>query len=132
MNVPAYAIAYIRDVDFGPEIIEYIEKIEATLAPYSGRFIVHGGPIVQVEGEWTGDVVIIEFPGRDGRPGVVRLTRLPGDPAATHRALALDDRSAPRPAQGLPGRQQDRGADGRGRLVSDLQEAVLDELPDNR
>ncbi len=62
MNVPAYAIAYIRDVDFGPEIIEYIEKIEATLAPYGGRFIVHGGPIVQVEGEWPGDVVIIEFP----------------------------------------------------------------------
>ena len=23
---------------------------------------MHGGPIVQVEGEWTGDVVIIEFP----------------------------------------------------------------------
>jgi uncharacterized protein (DUF1330 family) len=61
-DVPAYAIAYLRDVDFGPEIIEYIEKIEATLTPYDGRFIVHGGPIVQVEGEWTGDVVIIEFP----------------------------------------------------------------------
>ncbi len=64
MNVPAYAMAYIRDVDFGPEIIEYIEKIDATLAPYGGRFIVHGGPIVQVEGEWTGDVVIIEFPDK--------------------------------------------------------------------
>lgn len=62
MNAPAYAIAYIRDLDFGPEIIEYIEKIDATLAPYGGRFIVHGGPIVQVEGEWTGDVVLIEFP----------------------------------------------------------------------
>ncbi len=62
MKVPAYAMAYIRDLDFGPEIIEYIEKIDATLAPYGGRFIVHGGPIVQVEGEWTGDVVIIEFP----------------------------------------------------------------------
>ncbi len=62
MKIPAYAIAYLRDVDFGPDIIEYIEKIDATLAPYGGRFIVHGGPIVQVEGEWTGDVVIIEFP----------------------------------------------------------------------
>ena len=37
MKVPAYAIAYIQDVDLGPEIIEYIEKIEATLAPYGGR-----------------------------------------------------------------------------------------------
>ena len=62
MNVPAYAIAYIRDVDFGPEIIEYIEKIQATMDPYGGRFLVHGGPIVQVEGEWTGDVVLLEFP----------------------------------------------------------------------
>ena len=62
MTVPAYAIAYIRDLDLGPEIVEYIEKIDATLAPYGGRFIVHGGPIVQAEGEWTGDVVIIEFP----------------------------------------------------------------------
>ena len=62
MNVPAYAIAYIRDLDFGPEIIEYIEKIDATLAPYGGRFIVHGGPITPAEGEFEGDFVIIEFP----------------------------------------------------------------------
>ena len=62
MNVPAYAIAEIHDLDFGQEIIEYIEKIDATLAPYGGRFIVHGGPIVPAEGEWNGDIVIIEFP----------------------------------------------------------------------
>ena len=117
MNVPAYAIAYIRDLDFGPEIIEYIERIDATLAPYGGRFIVHGGPIVQAEGEWTGDVVIIEFPDAHRRRGVVRLARLPGDPAAAHRALAVDDGAAPRGAQGLPRRHQARGADGRRRLV---------------
>ena len=59
---PAYAIAYLRDVDLGPEIFQYIERIDATLAPYGGRFLVHGGPITPAEGEWDGDVVIIEFP----------------------------------------------------------------------
>lgn len=58
----AYAIAYLNDVDFGEAIIEYIEKIDATLAPYGGRFLVHGGKLTPAEGEWTGDIVIIEFP----------------------------------------------------------------------
>jgi len=39
---PAYAIAYLRDVRFGEEIIEYLQRIDATLAPYGGRFLVHG------------------------------------------------------------------------------------------
>jgi len=60
----AYAICHLTDVDFGPEIIEYLEKIDATLPPYDGRFIVHGGDIEVAEGEWDGDVVIIEFPSR--------------------------------------------------------------------
>ena len=29
----AYAICHLTEVDFGPEIIEYLEKIDATLAP---------------------------------------------------------------------------------------------------
>ena len=61
----AYAVAYLRDVDLGPAIVEYIEKIDATLAPYGGRFLVHGGRLTGVEGEWDGDVVIVEFPSRD-------------------------------------------------------------------
>ncbi len=62
MTPRAYAIAYIRDLDFGPEIVEYLERIDLTLAPYGGRFLVHGGPVVPAEGEWDGEVVIIEFP----------------------------------------------------------------------
>jgi uncharacterized protein (DUF1330 family) len=60
----AYAIAYLRDVDFGPAIIEYLERIDDTLAPYGGRFLVHGGNVTGAEGEWDGDIVIIEFPDR--------------------------------------------------------------------
>jgi uncharacterized protein (DUF1330 family) len=39
-------------------------RIEATMAPYDGRFLVHGGALVALEGEWDGDVVVIAFPSR--------------------------------------------------------------------
>ncbi len=58
----AYAICHLTEVDFGPEIIEYLERIDATLAPYDGQFIVHGGNAEVAEGELPGDIVIIEFP----------------------------------------------------------------------
>jgi len=61
-NAPAYAIAYLREIQFGDDIIEYLQKIDATLAPYGGRFIVHGGEVHGKEGEWDGSIVIIEFP----------------------------------------------------------------------
>jgi len=58
----ASAIAYLRDVDLGPEIVEYLERIDATLEPYGGRFLVHGGRLTGIEGSWNGDLVVIEFP----------------------------------------------------------------------
>lgn len=61
----AYGVGYLREVEFGQEIMEYIEKIEATMAPYGGRFLVHGGRLTPLEGEWDGDLVIIEFPSID-------------------------------------------------------------------
>ncbi len=61
----AYAIAYLREIDFGVEIAEYLERIDETLAPYGGRFIVHGGDLTPAEGEWDGAIVIIEFPSPD-------------------------------------------------------------------
>lgn len=64
-STKAYAIAYLREVDFGPEIAEYLERIDETLAPYGGRFIVHGGELTAAEGEWDGALVIIEFPSAE-------------------------------------------------------------------
>ncbi|MGW2840836.1 DUF1330 domain-containing protein [Streptomyces sp. NPDC001493] len=58
-----YAIGYLRNVELGPDIAEYIERIEATMAPYGGRFLVHGGRLAAYEGEWDGDLVVLEFPG---------------------------------------------------------------------
>ncbi|MET0703369.1 MAG: DUF1330 domain-containing protein [Mycobacterium sp.] len=61
-RVPAYAIAYLRDVAFGAEIIAYMREIDATLAPFGGEFVVHGGRKHPMEGQWDGDIVIIRFP----------------------------------------------------------------------
>ena len=41
-SAPAYGVALLQDVRMGPPIVEYLERIDATLAPYGGRFIVHG------------------------------------------------------------------------------------------
>ncbi len=61
----AYAVAVIRETRFGPEIEEYLRKIDATLEPFSGKYLIHGGPYVPVEGSWSGDLVIIEFPSME-------------------------------------------------------------------
>ncbi len=58
----AYAVAHLRHVKLGPEIVEYITRIDATLEPYAGRFLIHGGPIDPMDGSWSGDLVVIEFP----------------------------------------------------------------------
>lgn len=63
-HMSAYAIARLTDVRMGPDIAAYLERIDATLEPFGGRFLVHGGPYDRLEGDWTGDVVIIAFPDR--------------------------------------------------------------------
>ncbi|WP_340115891.1 DUF1330 domain-containing protein [Pelagibius sp. 7325] len=60
----AYAIAHLRQVDFGAGIIEYLKRIDATLEPFGGRYVVHGGRPTVLEGGWVGDLVIIGFPDR--------------------------------------------------------------------
>lgn len=60
----AYAVAHLRDVKLGPEIVTYLERIDATLEPFGGRFIIHGGHKEVLEGEWPGDLIVIEFDDR--------------------------------------------------------------------
>lgn len=63
--MPSYAIAQLRNVMMGPPIVTYLQDIDATLAPFGGRFFVHGGPITRIEGDWPeGDLIIIAFPDR--------------------------------------------------------------------
>lgn len=56
------AIAHLRDVRIGPDIVRYLEEIDATLAPFGGRFLVHGAPVEPKEGDFDASVVIIAFP----------------------------------------------------------------------
>ena len=58
----AYAIAHLRNPQLNADVVDYIDRIQATMDPFGGRFIVHGGEVDVREGEWPGTIVIIEFP----------------------------------------------------------------------
>ena len=59
----AYGLAHLRPPAVLPEdVFRYLERIQATLDPFGGKFVVHGSPVEVMEGEWPGGLVIIEFP----------------------------------------------------------------------
>lgn len=57
-----YAICYLENITVGPEILDYMCRIESTFEPYGGAWLVHGAKPEVYEGNLPGDVVIIEFP----------------------------------------------------------------------
>jgi uncharacterized protein (DUF1330 family) len=68
--MPSYAIAQLRDVSMNAEVVAYLEAIDATLAPFGGRFVIHGAPLTRVEGDWPpGDLIVIAFPDRAALEG---------------------------------------------------------------
>ena len=60
----AYAVAHMRHATPGPWMGDYLGRIDATLAPFGGRFVVHGGAVEVVENDWPGHLIVIEFPDR--------------------------------------------------------------------
>ncbi|MFJ3763746.1 DUF1330 domain-containing protein [Streptomyces sp. NPDC090082] len=60
----AYAIGNLHpEPVLDEDIFRYMERIQDTLDPFGGRFLVHGAPAREVrEGSWPGAVVIIGFP----------------------------------------------------------------------
>ncbi|MFF5716021.1 DUF1330 domain-containing protein [Streptomyces buecherae] len=58
----AYGFAHLRSRRNHSDIIEYLERIQATLDPFAGRFVIHGPPAEVLEGSWPGSMVLIEFP----------------------------------------------------------------------
>ncbi|NIH84378.1 DUF1330 domain-containing protein [Amycolatopsis granulosa] len=58
----AYALAHLMPAEPHPDVCEYLERIQATLDPFGGRFVVHGAAVEVREGSWPGHLVIIEFP----------------------------------------------------------------------
>lgn len=63
--MPAYAIGLLEDLKWGPDIVSYLERIDATLLPYGGEFLVHGTRPQMKEGDFEGDCVVIGFPSMD-------------------------------------------------------------------
>jgi uncharacterized protein (DUF1330 family) len=61
----AYGVGLLRNVDVGPGIVEYLERIDATLEPFRGRFVIHGGNPELLEGEHPGDLIVIKFADRE-------------------------------------------------------------------
>ncbi len=60
----SYAVGMLQDVAMGPAIVEYLERIDSTLAPFAGRFLIHGGEAEVLEGTSPGALIVIEFPDR--------------------------------------------------------------------
>ncbi|MFF2809582.1 DUF1330 domain-containing protein [Streptomyces sp. NPDC058000] len=58
----AYGFAHLRSRRHHPDVLEYLERIQATLDPFHGRFVIHGPPAEVLEGAWSGSMVLIEFP----------------------------------------------------------------------
>ncbi|MFE7464540.1 DUF1330 domain-containing protein [Streptomyces sp. NPDC057499] len=59
----AYGFAHLHRTSTHADIRTYLERIQATLDPFAGRFVVHGPPAEVLEGAWPGAMVLIEFPG---------------------------------------------------------------------
>jgi uncharacterized protein (DUF1330 family) len=65
-----YAIAQLRNVTMGPDILAYLQAIDATMEPFGGRFVLHGdGKKRVLEGSFSGDLVMIAFPDRAAAEG---------------------------------------------------------------
>ena len=62
VGMTAYALAHLRTPTINEDVLEYLERIQSTMDPFGGRFLVHGTGVEVVEGAWPGTVVILEFP----------------------------------------------------------------------
>ena len=58
----AYAVANLRSVDLNDELAEYLRRIDATLPPFEGAFLVHGATPEVMDGSLPGAIVIVSFP----------------------------------------------------------------------
>jgi uncharacterized protein (DUF1330 family) len=84
----AYAIADVRIRDQSL-VGKYRELSQSSIAKYGGRYIVRGGPVQTMEGDWSPQIfVIVEF------PTMARLREWYGSPeyaeALKARASAMD------------------------------------------
>ncbi|MGN2636286.1 DUF1330 domain-containing protein [Nocardia takedensis] len=63
--MPAYGFAHLHTRRHHQDVLDYLARIQDTLTPFDGRFLVHGQPTEVMEGRWPGSMVLIEFPDLD-------------------------------------------------------------------
>ncbi|MEV0091906.1 DUF1330 domain-containing protein [Streptomyces sp. NPDC050738] len=64
MQLGAYAIGNLRPAPpLHEDVFVYMDRIQATLDPFGGRFLVHNATLEVREGAWQEALVIIGFPG---------------------------------------------------------------------
>jgi uncharacterized protein (DUF1330 family) len=61
-----YLINHLRIPGDVPNLsaLDYLDQVEATVAPYGGKWLAMG-PVTVTEGTWPGAVVLMEFPSRE-------------------------------------------------------------------
>ena len=45
-----------------PDVLDYLDRIQATLDPFGGKFIVQGGAQEVLEGNWAQSVIVLSSP----------------------------------------------------------------------
>ena len=64
--MPAYVIADVRAAWDADALAEYRRRNTDAVEKHGGRFVVRGGAVELLEGEWdTARVVVMEFPDMD-------------------------------------------------------------------
>ncbi|WP_405402196.1 DUF1330 domain-containing protein [Paracoccus sp. Ld10] len=58
----AFAVGQLRDVQINDGIVDYLRRIDATLEPFEGHFVIHGGAREVLEGNPVDDLIVIAFP----------------------------------------------------------------------
>ena len=64
--MPTYLVNHLRIPGDVPnnDALDYLDQVEATVAPYDGKWLAQG-PGDVIEGAWPGAVVLMEFPTRE-------------------------------------------------------------------
>ena len=63
--MPVYLIIEIEVID--PELYSrYVERVPETVELYNGKYLVRGGPVFPMSGNWVPErVIVLEFPSMD-------------------------------------------------------------------
>lgn len=60
--MPVYMIVEIAVLD-QTTYAEYVRKVPATVAKYGGRYLVRGGHVTPLTGDWSPErIIVLEFP----------------------------------------------------------------------